>query len=95
MVYQEHVEVVVVIEVKAWWSLWYLVFLGSIAAFSAYVWLLQVRPVTQVSTYAYVNPVVAVLLGVFIGGEQMTIAPIIGLAIILLSVLLINMGRKQ
>ena len=51
------------ISTDAWLSLGYLIFFGSIAAFSAYVWLLQVRPATQVSTHAYVNPVVAVLLG--------------------------------
>jgi drug/metabolite transporter (DMT)-like permease len=79
----------------AWISLWYLVFMGSIAAFSAYVWLLQVRPATQVSTYAYVNPVVAVLLGVLLAGENITIIPVIGLAIILISVLLINFSAYR
>jgi drug/metabolite transporter (DMT)-like permease len=69
--------------------------MGSIAAFSAYVWLLQVRSATQVSTYAYVNPVVAVLLGVFVGGENISLVPVIGLAIILGSVLLINLGGKK
>lgn len=79
----------------AWMSLWYLVFMGSIAAFSAYVWLLKVRPATQVSTYAYVNPVVAVLLGVLIAHEKITIIPLIGLAIILFSVLLINISAYR
>jgi drug/metabolite transporter (DMT)-like permease len=79
----------------AWLSLWYLVFMGSIAAFSAYVWLLQVRPATQVSTYAYVNPVVAVLLGVMLAGENITIIPMTGLAIILISVLLINFSEYR
>ena len=83
------------VPVKAWLSLIYLVLMGSIAAFSAYVWLLQVRSATQVSTYAYVNPVVAVLLGVFVGGENISLVPVIGLAIILGSVLLINMGGKK
>ena len=48
--------------------------MGSLAGYSAYVWLLQVRPATQVSIYGYVNPVVAVLLGVFFAGEHMTFA---------------------
>ena len=47
---------------ESWWAITYLVIFGSIAGFSAYVWLLKVRSATQVSTYAYVNPVVAVLL---------------------------------
>jgi len=57
---------------SAWFSLFYLVFFGSIAAFSAYVWLLQVRSAIQVSTYAYVNPVVAVLLGIFLANEHIS-----------------------
>jgi drug/metabolite transporter (DMT)-like permease len=69
--------------------------MGSLAGFSAYVWLLQVRSATQVSTYAYVNPVVAVLLGVLFAGEHMTALQITGLAVILLSVLLINLAKYR
>ncbi|HEX5149853.1 MAG TPA: EamA family transporter [Parafilimonas sp.] len=79
----------------AWLSVVYLITMGSLAAYSAYVWLLQVRPATQVSTYAYVNPVVAVLLGVFFAGEQMTFLQITGLAVILTSVLLINLAKQK
>ena len=79
----------------AWFSLVYLVLMGSIAAYSAYVWLLTVRPATQVSTYAYVNPVVAVLLGVIFAGEKITFFPILGLAIILGSVLLLNLSSYR
>ena len=78
---------------SSWLSLLYLIFFGSIAGFSAYVWLLKVRPITQVSTYAYVNPVVAVLLGVFFAAEHITFIQIIGLAIILASVFLINLVK--
>ncbi|WP_052273315.1 EamA family transporter [Flavihumibacter solisilvae] len=81
----------------AWLSVLYLIVMGSLVAYSAYVWLLQVRPATQVSTYAYVNPVVAVLLGTMLAGEKMTVLQLTGLAIILTSVLLINLSkyRKQ
>jgi len=79
----------------SWLSLFYLILCGSLAAYSAYVWLLQVRPATQVSTYAYVNPVVAVLLGVFFAGETMTWLQVSGLTIVLLSVLLINIARYR
>ena len=79
----------------AWLSLLYLVTMGSIAGFSAYVWLLKVRPAMQVSTYAYVNPVVAVLLGVFFAGEKISLNQILGLITILGSVLLINMARYR
>lgn len=79
----------------AWYALGYLVFFGSILAFSAYVWLLQVRPATQVSTYAYVNPVVAVLLAVFFGHEHISGIQIAGLIVILGSVLLINLSKYR
>ena len=79
----------------AWLSLLYLITMGSIAGFSAYVWLLKVRPAMQVSTYAYVNPVVAVLLGVFLAGEKISLTQILGLITILGSVLLINMARYR
>jgi drug/metabolite transporter (DMT)-like permease len=85
------------IPVQAWLALGYLILFGSIAAFSAYVWLLQVRPATQVSTYAYVNPVIAVILGVLFAHEHISLLQIAGLVIILGSVLLINLSkyRKQ
>ena len=79
----------------AWLSLAYLIVFGSIIGFSAYVWLLQVRPATQVSTYAYVNPVVAVLLGVFVGSEVLGWREFAGLVIILGGVLLINLARYR
>ncbi len=79
----------------AWLSLMYLIFFGSLAAYSAYVWLLHVRSASQVSTYAYVNPVIAVLLGVFFAGEHMTLLQVSGLVVILVSVLLINLAKYR
>jgi drug/metabolite transporter (DMT)-like permease len=78
---------------SAWASLAYLIIFGSILGYSCYVWLMQVRPPAQVSTYAYVNPVVAVLLGVFLASEHITQVQITGLLVILLSVLLINLKK--
>lgn len=83
------------VSVDAWLSMLYLVIFGSIAAFSAYVWLLSVRPATQVSTYAYVNPVVAVLLSLFFTNEKITLIQIFGLVVILGSVLLINLAKYR
>src|SRR5690606_18133775 len=74
----------------SWWSIGYLIFFGSIIAYSSYIWLLQVRPATQVSTHTYVNPIVAVLLGAFFANETITPTQLTGLVIILLSVLLVN-----
>jgi drug/metabolite transporter (DMT)-like permease len=61
----------------------YLVVFGSLVAFSAYTWLLQHAPVSVVATYAYVNPVVAVLLGAVVLSEAVTPSMLVGAAIIL------------
>ncbi|RAJ32208.1 EamA family transporter [Pedobacter cryoconitis] len=83
------------VSLGAWLSIVYLIIFGSIAAFSAYVWLLKVRPATQVSTYAYVNPVVAILLGVCFADETVSLIRILGLIVILASVLLINLVKYR
>jgi drug/metabolite transporter (DMT)-like permease len=83
------------IHTSGWLAVAYLIVFGSLAGFSAYVWLLQVRPATQVSTYAYVNPVIAVFLGVIFAGESISLIQIAGLATILGSVLLINLAKYR
>lgn len=74
----------------SWLSLAYLIIFGSIMAYSAYVWLLKVRPATEVATHAYVNPFIAVFIGVTLGKENVTWIQLAGLVIILLSVMLIQ-----
>lgn len=83
------------VPVKSWLALGYLIIFGSLAGFSAYVWLLQVRTATQVSTHAYVNPVVAVILGVCFAGDSMSILQLAGLFVILISLLLINLNKYR
>jgi len=79
---------------RSWWALVYLIGPGSLIAFSAYAYLLRtVRPVLATS-YAYVNPVVAVGLGVTLGGEQLTGETWIALPLILGAVGLIARGRS-
>ena len=78
----------------AWWALLYLVVAGSIVAFSAYTWLIQHESPTRVGTYAYVNPVVAVLLGYFAAGEPLGPRTVAGTACVLLSVLVITTMRS-
>ncbi len=75
---------------RTWFALFYLVFAGSILAFSAYVWLLHHESPTKVGTYAYVNPAVAVLIGYFFGGERIDVRTIIGTVCVLMSVLIIT-----
>ena len=59
------------------------------------MWLLRVRSAAQVSTYAYVNPVIAVLLGVLFAGEHLSLLQVSGLVVILVSVMLINLTKYR
>lgn len=77
------------------WGELYLVFFGSILAFSAYVWLLRAAPPTLVGTYAYVNPVVAILLGIVLFGESLDGWMLAGSAVILMSVVLSQLVRVR
>ena len=74
----------------AWLSLLYLIVAGSIIGFTAYVWLIDHESPTKVGTYAYVNPVVAVLLGYFLGGEALGLRTVLGTLFVLISVLVIT-----
>jgi drug/metabolite transporter (DMT)-like permease len=74
----------------AWFALLYLIVAGSIIGFTAYVWLIHHESPTKVGTYAYVNPVVAVLLGYFVGGEALGLRTILGTAFVLISVVVIT-----
>ncbi len=74
----------------AWLALLYLIVAGSIVAFTAYVWLLHHESPTKVGTYAYVNPVVAVLVGYFLGGETLGPRTVLGTLFVLVSVLVIT-----
>jgi drug/metabolite transporter (DMT)-like permease len=80
---------------EAWSALLYLIIMGSVIAYLSYLWLLRVRPTAQVSTYVYVNPVVAMLLGAIIAKEPITWLQIIGLIIILSGVLMVNIARYK
>ena len=79
----------------AWIALAYLIFLGSIVGFTAYVWLLHHESPTRVGTYAYVNPVVAVIIGYFLGGEPLGARTVLGGAFILASVVTITGMRAK
>jgi drug/metabolite transporter (DMT)-like permease len=79
----------------AWLALAYLIVAGSIVGFTAYVWLLHHESPTKVGTYAYVNPVVAVLVGYFLGGEALGLRTIIGTLLVLVSVVVITTTPKN
>ena len=80
---------------SSWIAIVYLIIFGSILAFTSYIWLLKVRPATEVSTHAYVNPLVAVFLGSTFANESITVIQIVGLTIILCGVALINLVRNR
>ncbi len=79
----------------AWLALLYLIVAGSIIAFTAYVWLIHHESPTKVGTYAYVNPVVAVLIGYFLGGEALGLRTILGTLFVLISVVVITTTRAK
>jgi drug/metabolite transporter (DMT)-like permease len=74
----------------AWFALLYLVVAGSIAGFTAYIWLIHHESLTKVGTYAYVNPVVAVFVGYFLGGEPLGPRTLLGSLFVLISVVTIT-----
>jgi drug/metabolite transporter (DMT)-like permease len=79
----------------AWFALAYLIVAGSIIGFTAYVWLIHHESPTKVGTYAYVNPVVAVLVGYFLGGEALGTRTILGTLLVLVSVIVITTTRGK
>jgi drug/metabolite transporter (DMT)-like permease len=80
---------------RSWAALAYLIVVGSVVGYSAYGWLLQKAPPQLVSTYAYVNPVVAVLLGALLAGEAVTVHTVVGGAVIVVAVVLIVSARPK
>jgi drug/metabolite transporter (DMT)-like permease len=79
----------------AWLALAYLIVAGSIIAFTAYVWLIHHESPTKVGTYAYVNPVIAVLLGYFLAGEAIDLRVALGTLCVLISVIVITTMRAK
>ncbi|HEX6509102.1 MAG TPA: drug/metabolite exporter YedA [Chloroflexota bacterium] len=87
--------VVVMPSARSLWALLYLVVMGSIVAFTCYSFLLQrVRPALATS-YAYVNPIVAVILGAGLAGESVTGSTLVALVVILAAVALVVLGRTR
>ncbi len=76
-------------------GLLYLTLIGALVGYTAYIWLLTVQPASRVATYAYVNPIVAVLLGWAIAGEPLSLRTAIASAIIIGAVALITTARSS
>lgn len=84
-----------VVSARSLLSVCYLAVFGSIIGFSAYVWLLRVAHASRVATYAYVNPVIALLLGWSLAGEAFTLPMLIAAAVIILAVVLIITSQSR
>jgi drug/metabolite transporter (DMT)-like permease len=85
--------IILPIDIRAWWAWTYLVTAGSLGAFSAYMYLLSRVSPALASSYAYVNPVIAVALGVALAGETVGPREMVAMAIILGSVILLTTSR--
>ena len=82
------------IPIRSWLGFAYLVVFGSWVGFASYIWLLRVAPTMLVSTYAYVNPLVAILLGSLLAGEELTARVLLAAVFILGSVVLITLKQS-
>lgn len=83
------------VPIPSWWAITYLVVIGSIISFIAYLYALQHLPTEQASIYAYINPVVAVLLGAILFDERLTIFITIGGLVTLYGVYLVNSAFRK
>ena len=79
----------------AWFALLYLIVAGSIIGYTAYLWLIHRESPTKVGTYAYVNPVVAELVGYFLGGEALDLRTGLGTLLVLVSVVVITTSGSR
>jgi drug/metabolite transporter (DMT)-like permease len=79
---------------RSWISLVYLIVFGALLGFAAYTWLLRVAPITLVSTYAYVNPLVAILLGRLFAFEPITSQLVSSAVLIIGSVVFITLTSR-
>jgi drug/metabolite transporter (DMT)-like permease len=77
------------------WAVVYLIFAGSLVGYTAYVWLLKNAPIAKVATYAYVNPIIALILGCTLHGEKMDGYMLAGSVVVILSVVLVTGAKVQ
>lgn len=83
------------VSANAWTGLLFLVFMGSIIAYMAFMWLMKVQPPAIVATHTYVNPIVAIFIGWLLANEQITWMQFVALLIVLAGVLLTRVKSNQ
>ncbi len=81
--------------IRAWSAIIYLALAGSIVGLVAYTWLLTQKPAAVVGTYAFVNPIIAVLIGWLFANETISSFQLVGMLIIIASAVMINLKRRQ
>jgi drug/metabolite transporter (DMT)-like permease len=77
------------------WGVAYLIVFGSLVGFAAYTWLLRAAPISLVSTYAFVNPLIAIFIGYSLGNEPLGYRTLLATVIIVSSVAMINLARTS
>ncbi|MCU0335984.1 MAG: EamA family transporter, partial [Chitinophagaceae bacterium] len=80
---------------QTWWALAYMITFGSMIAFGAFIYSLQHLPTTLASIYAYINPMVAVVLGHFVLGEAWSLFLAVGAVVTIIGVYLVNAGFRR
>jgi drug/metabolite transporter (DMT)-like permease len=95
LIEQNHLQAIQNIDFKTTVAILYLIILGSYIAYTAFIWLMNNAPPLLTSTYAYVNPVVAMFLGWIIADEKLNGTSIIAAAIILTGVVFMTLGRRK
>lgn len=83
------------IQLNAWLSISYLVLIGSVITYSAFIYALKRLPAAQVSVYAYINPIVAIVVGALLNNEKLTLIIAAGTAITIFGIFLVNTGFKR
>lgn len=83
------------ITMRSWLGLVYLIIFGALIGFVAYTWLLRSAPTPLVSTYAYVNPLIAIFLGAWLGQESLTPRILLAALVIVSAVIIINSNRAR
>ncbi len=83
------------VSLRSWFGLVYLIVFGALIGFVAYTWLLRSAPTPLVSTYAYVNPLIAIFLGTWLGQESLTPRILLAALVIVAAVIIINSNRAR
>lgn len=83
------------VQVQTWYAIAYLVIIGSVLTYAAFIYALKRLPAAQVSVYAYINPIVAVIVGAMLNNEKLTMAIALGTLVTIGGVYLVNKGFKK